>query len=75
MALLLQSAERVGDFARVDTETHRIDFFSERGGARESLQSSINGRFSFIEGALVAFYRDNGVLKLRVENEEQIIDD
>ena len=44
-------------------------------GVRADLQSSINGRFSFIEGALVAFYRDNGVLKLRVENEEHVIDD
>ena len=70
----LQSAQRARDFARLDPSTDRIDFFSEEG-RREELQSSINGRFSMIDGSLVAFYRDKGVLKLRVRNKEHVIDD
>jgi hypothetical protein len=73
--VLLQSAERARDFARFDPITGKMDFFSEDGAPREQLQADSSGRFSFVEGALVVFYRDNGVLKLRIGDEEHVIDE
>jgi len=73
--MLLQSAERARDFARLDPTTGMMEFFSEDGGSREILQSTISGRFSLVEGSLVAFYRDNGVLKLKLGDIEHLIDE
>jgi hypothetical protein len=73
--MLLQSAERARDFARLDPDTGRIDFFSQDGELREQMQAGSSGRFSFVESALVAFYRDNRVLKLRIGDEEYVIDE
>jgi hypothetical protein len=72
--MLLQSAERARDFARFDPVTGKMDFFSEAGAPREQLQAASNGRFAFVEGALVVFYRDDGVLKLRIGEDDYVID-
>ena len=39
------------------------------------MQSRISGRFSLVDGSFVAFYRDNGVLKLKLGDIEHLIDE
>jgi hypothetical protein len=73
--MLLQSAERARDFATLDPTSGRLEFFSEDGAQRERLQSTLNGRFSLIEGIFIALYRQNGDLKLRLGDKEHIVDD
>jgi hypothetical protein len=73
--VLLQSADRASEFAELESETGRLNFFSEAGAGREKLQASMKGRYAQCGELLVVFYREGSSLKLRLGDEQYDIDE
>ena len=73
--MILQSAKRVGEFAKIDSDAGEIEFFVEDGKGLEKLRAEMSGLFCTVDGFFVALYRDEGRLKLRIGDRVHLLDD
>ena len=72
--ILLNSADRAVDYATLDPDSKKVNFFSEDQAQIVAL-SAVTGLFSLLDGSLVVLYRDEQALKLMLEREVYVIDE